>query len=112
MRPARLVWLLALLAGPVAAQEASIKETRCWAGDVAFSAGAGLNAGDGGVVCQPGSGWTGVETAAPVLGCLLEGELSSVGAVVGIRNSDSLLIQCEPNGRWTTLVIGAGEKAE
>tara|TARA_R110002020_G_scaffold6295_23_gene26417 strand:+ start:12796 stop:13131 length:336 start_codon:yes stop_codon:yes gene_type:complete len=107
MRAAALFWLLALLAGPVAAQEASVKETRCWAGDVAFSAGAGLNAGEGGVVCQPGSGWTRMAADAPVLGCLLEGELSSVGAVLGIRNSDSLVIQCAPNGRWVRLAIEA-----
>ena len=100
---AALIAALALLCGPVLAQEASIKETRCWVGDVTFSAGAGINAGGSAAVCEAGSGWKVAEVGAPVIGCLLEGELSSVGAVVGIRNNDSLLLQCDASGRWTTL---------
>ncbi len=93
MRAARL-FVLALLALPVApalAQEASVKETRCWVGDVTFSAGAGINAGESAAVCQAGTGWQEAKAGAPVIGCLLEGELSSVGAVVGIRNNDTLM---------------------
>ena len=95
--------LLPVLASPALAQEASIKETRCWVGDVTFSAGAAINAGETAAVCQAGSGWKQAEGNAPVIGCLLEGELSSVGAVVGIRNNDTLLLQCDASGRWTTL---------
>lgn len=96
--------------GGAAAQEASasIKETRCWVGDVAFSAGAGINAGEAVAVCAAGSGWTAAEAGTPVTGCLLEGKLSSVGAVVGIRNNSNLLIQCDASGRWTTLAAPAG----
>jgi hypothetical protein len=105
MRAARL-WalvLLALPAVPTLAQEASVKETRCWVGDVTFSPGAGINAGESASVCQAGSGWQEAEAGAPVIGCLLEGELSSVGAVVGIRNNDTLLLQCDVSGRWVTI---------
>lgn len=95
--------LLPALAGPVFAQEASVKETRCWVGDVTFSAGAAINAGEAAAICQAGSGWKLAEGNAPIIGCLLEGKLSSVGAVVGIRNNDTLLLQCDISGRWTTL---------
>ena len=104
MRAARfLVLVLAFLPGPALAQEASVKETRCWVGDVTFSAGAGINAGTSAAVCEAGSGWKEAEAGAPVIGCLLEGELSSVGAVVGIRNNDTLMLQCDPSGRWVTI---------
>ena len=105
MRSARLM-ALALLAfpiGPAIAQEASVKETRCWVGDVTFSAGAGINAGESVAICRSGTGWQEAEAGAPIIGCLLEGELSSVGAVVGIRNNDTLMLQCDSNGRWVTI---------
>ena len=92
-----------MLCGPALAQEASVKETRCWVGDVTFSAGAGINAGKSAAVCEAGSGWKVAEAGTPVIGCLLEGELSSVGAVVGIRNNDSLVLQCDASGRWMTI---------
>lgn len=104
MRAARGVILaLALLPATAFAQEASVKETRCWVGDVTFSPGAGINAGSGAAICEAGRGWKEAEAGAPIIGCLLEGELSSVGAVVGIRNSDHLLIQCDASGRWMTI---------
>ena len=77
-------------------------------GDVAFSAGAAINAGETTAVCQAGSGWKQAEGNATAVGCLLEGELSSVGAVVGIRNNDTLLLQCDASGRWTTLSSAEG----
>lgn len=73
MRAALVLALLPLLTAPTFAQEASVKETRCWVGDVAFSAGAGINAGAAAAVCQAGSGWTDAEAGSPVMGCLLEG---------------------------------------
>ena len=100
--------LLPAMAAPALAQEASLRETRCWVGDVTFSAGAAINAGDTAAVCQAGNGWKQAEADAPVIGCLLEGELSSVGAVVGIRNTDTLLLQCDASGRWTTLSSAGG----
>ena len=105
MRAAWLVVvpLLALTAGPALAQEASVKETRCWVGDVTFSPGAGINAGESVSICQAGTGWQKAEAGSPVIGCLLEGELSSVGAVVGIRNNDTLMLQCDVSGRWVTI---------
>ena len=107
MRTGLLVFVtLALFAAAASAQEASVKETRCWVGDVTFSAGAGINAGDGVAVCMAGNGWTKGEAGAPVVGCLLEGKLSSVGAVVGIRNNDSMLIQCDASGRWVSVEHG------
>ncbi|MNY80150.1 hypothetical protein D3C86_2210670 [compost metagenome] len=63
----------------------------------------GINGGNGIAVCAAGTGWQEAKTDALVAGCLLEGKLSSVGAVVGIRNKDSLLLQCDAGGRWTTL---------
>jgi hypothetical protein len=33
----------------------------------------------------------------------MRGELSAVGAVVGIRNNDRLLLQCDEGGRWVTI---------
>jgi hypothetical protein len=51
--------LLALPAVPTLAQEASVKETRCWVGDVTFSPGAGINAGESAAVCQAGHGLAG-----------------------------------------------------
>lgn len=98
--------LLAIAGGPSAAQEASVRETRCWVGDIAFSAGAAINAGDQVAVCRAGTGWTKAEVDTPVAGCLLEGKLSSAGAVVGVRNSDSVLLQCDASGRWVTLKSG------
>jgi hypothetical protein len=104
----RAAWYLALglvvlPAAPALSQEASVKETRCWVGDVTFSPGAGINAGESVSVCQSGTGWQEAKAGAPVIGCLLEGELSSVGAVVGIRNNDTLLLQCDASGRWVTI---------
>lgn len=105
MRAALVLFLgfTTMLGSPVAAQEASLRETRCWVGDVTFSASMGINGGDGIAVCQAGSGWQPAKAGTLVAGCLLEGELSSIGAVVGIRNNDSLLLQCDAAGRWTTI---------
>ena len=105
MRRARLLVLalLAVPAVPALAQEASVRETRCWVGDVAFSAGAGINAGEGAAVCKAGAGWVTAAAAAPIAGCLLEGKLSSAGAVVGVRNRDDVLLQCGPGGRWAII---------
>jgi hypothetical protein len=105
MRTARLLALVLLVlpAVPTLAQEASVKETRCWVGDVTFSPGAGINAGESAAICQLGTGWQEADAGSPVIGCLLEGELSSVGAVVGIRNNDTLMLQCDVSGRWVTI---------
>lgn len=105
MRTALLLVLgfASVAGGPAVAQEASVRETRCWAGDVTFSAGLAIGVGDGVAICDPGSGWTAAKTDVQVAGCLLEGELSSVGAVVGIRNNDRLLLQCDASGRWVTI---------
>ena len=89
--------------GPAVAQEVSARETRCWVGDVAFTAGVGINAGAGVAVCRAGTGWEPGTAETPVVGCVLEDKFSSIGAVVAIRNNDSLLMQCDPSGRWTTV---------
>lgn len=94
--------------GVATAQEASLRETRCWVGDVTFSAGAGINTGSGTAVCTAGSGWEAAEGDALVAGCLLEGKLSSVGAVVGIRNTDRMLLQCDASGRWMSIEATSG----
>jgi hypothetical protein len=103
---ALVLGLIAFQGGPAAAQEATIKETRCWVGDVAFTAGVGINAGDGVAVCRAGTGWEAGEATTPVVGCVLEDKFSSVGAIVGIRNNDSLLLQCDATGRWTPVNTG------
>ena len=101
----RAAWVLAtavllLQGGPALGQEATARETRCWVGDVVFSAGIGIHAGTGTAVCAVGSGWTAATAETPVAGCLLEGKLSSIGAVVEIRNADDKLLQCDGSGRW------------
>ena len=102
-----LLLIVGVVAGmassPTVAQEASVSETRCWVGDVAFSPGMGLNVGEGVAVCEVGSGWKSVDVKGPVAGCLLEGELSSIGAVVSIRNNDDLVLQCEAGGQWAII---------
>jgi hypothetical protein len=95
-----------LLQMPVLAQDAADTEARCFLGSVTFSSGAAMSAGSGTMACQSG-GW--VETEGDAAGCLLEGELSSVGAVVGINNNDTLSLQCAPNGRWETIPVAAAE---
>lgn len=100
-----IVGLVAGIAsGPVVAQEASARETRCWVGDVGFSQGLRVNTGDGVAVCEAGT-WQEVKAEASAVGCLLEGDMSSVGAVVGVRNSDGVLLQCMPDGRWETIGV-------
>jgi hypothetical protein len=94
---------------PAFAQEASVKETRCWVGNVTFSAGVGINAGDGTAVCNAGTGWAQAKANTPVAGCLLEGKLSSAGAIVAIRNNDTMLMQCDVTGRWVTIETAAKE---
>ncbi|MBJ3784411.1 hypothetical protein [Devosia sediminis] len=95
--------LLLMLASPTVAQEASLRETRCWVGDVVFSAGMSVSVGDDVAVCEAGTGWRIAGSNVAVAGCVLEGEFSSVGAVVGIRNSDDMLLQCDPRGHWVTI---------
>ena len=95
--------VLLLQGGAASGQEASARETRCWVGDVVFSAGIGINAGTGTAVCAVGSGWTAATAETPVAGCLLEGKLSSIGAVVEIRNADDKLLQCDGSGRWVLI---------
>ena len=111
--PVLFLVLLAVTTGPAVAQDASasasVRDSRCWVGGVTFSAGMGINVGDGVAVCKAGAGWTLEEAKAPVAGCLLDGKLSSAGAVVSIRNNDSMLLQCDPTGRWVTLEAAAKE---
>ena len=107
LTPLLVLALFSVPCGSAIAQEASVRETRCWAGDVTFSAGMGINVGEGIAVCEAGSGWIKAEVDTPVAGCLLEGKLSSAGAVVGVRNSDNLLLQCDASGRWMTIEPGA-----
>lgn len=112
MRPALLllaIGLLALPSGAAMAQDASAKETRCWVGNVTFSAGAGISAGNGTAVCNAGTGWAEAKADAPVAGCLLEGKLSSAGAIVGIRNNAAMLLKCDVTGRWVMIEAAAKE---
>lgn len=57
--------LVAAQGAPALAQEVSARETRCWVGDVAFTAGVGINAGVGIAVCRAGTGWEAGEADAP-----------------------------------------------
>ena len=94
--------LMALSAPATVGQEVSARETRCSVGNVAFSSGVGISAGEGVAVCDAGS-WSMGKADTPVAGCLLDGKLSSAGAIVGIRNSDTMLLQCDVSGRWVTI---------
>lgn len=102
--------LLALLAtlplstvSATAQEAAAVRETRCWLGSVTFSSGASIYAGDGVAVCEGEGGWRETEGRDAAAGCLLEGELSSPGAVVGISNNDRLSLQCGEDGRWVAI---------
>ena len=104
-----LVGLLVLpaLIAPASAQEANVRETRCWVGGVAFSAGAGIAGGGGIAECQAATGWQLGKTDALVVGCLLDGKLSSIGAVLDIRDHDNRILKCESSGRWTMIELPA-----
>lgn len=103
MAMALMAWGLA--GAGVGAQEASaVRETRCWLGSVTFSSGALVNTGNGVSVCESDAGWRPRDEPAEAAGCLLEGELSSVGAVVGISNNDRMWLSCGSDGRWSTIV--------
>ena len=96
--------MIAVLGGPAAAQESVVvRETRCWLGSVTFSAGASMSVGNGVATCEGDDIWQAGAADSIAAGCLLEGKLSSVGAVVGISNNDVLSLQCASNGTWATL---------
>ena len=105
MRPAWVLAVLAslLLGGHSTAQETVVREARCWLGSSTFSAGATMNAGDGVAVCDATTGWQATSPDSSAAGCMLEGDLSSVGAVVGVRNNDTVLLRCESSGSWVTI---------
>lgn len=106
-----VVVMLALLGGGASAQESAVvRETRCWLGSVTFSSGAAVNTGAGVSVCEADQGWQRSDADAEAAGCLLEGELSGVGAVVGISNNDRMWLRCESDGHWST--VEADEPAE
>ncbi len=100
-----LLMSAAAIAAPVSAQEASSREARCWIGSSTFSPGASMHVGTAVATCDAGSGWVTSESPGDAAGCLLEGELSSVGAVVGIRNNATLVLQCQPAGTWETMPV-------
>lgn len=92
-----------LLVGPGNAQEAGPREERCWIGSSTFSIGAAMRVGDGVARCDGAAGWVSPDAPMSAAGCLLDGELSSVGALVGVRNSDSLVLSCTADGQWVKL---------
>lgn len=99
-----------ILGGSVAAQDKpGVSQTRCFLGSLTFSAGAQANVGDGTAVCKGDSSWQKVQSDASAAGCILEGKLSSSGAIVGIDNNDQLSLQCDASGRWVT-VANKGEE--
>ena len=104
-----LVVFGALLGVPVMAQDnAVVRETRCWLGSVTFSSGALMDTGSGVMACVADRGWVAQDgEAGDAAGCLLDGDISSVGAVIGISNNDRQWLQCEANGRWTVIESGA-----
>lgn len=93
----------ALLSGPSGAQESGPREERCWIGSSTFSLGAAMRVGDAVARCDGVAGWVAPDAPLSAAGCLMDGELSSVGALVGVRNSDSLVLSCAADGRWVTL---------
>ena len=99
----------AVIAAPARSQETAVpKETRCWLGSVTFSAGALMNSGAGVTACVADRGWVAQEgEAGDSAGCLLDGDLSSAGAVVGVSNNDQFWLQCEADGRWSKLARDA-----
>lgn len=96
--------LFAVLSGPASAQEtAVVREARCWIGSSTFSAGAAMSVGDAVAVCDSTSGWKAPAVAVSASGCLLEGKLSSTGAILGVRNGDTMLVKCDAGGTWVTV---------
>ena len=92
--------LTAVVSGPGHAQDQAVGEARCWIGSSTFSAGASMYVGDSIATCAAASGWKASEATVSAAGCLLDGKLSSAGALVDLRNSDSLLLECAAGGRW------------
>lgn len=98
------LYMIVVLGGPAAAQDgAAMSETRCLLGSVSFSAGASMSVGNGVATCEGDDVWQATASGSMAAGCLLEGKLSSVGAVVGISNNDALSLQCGSDGTWATL---------
>ena len=95
--------LTAVLSGPSHAQETVVGEARCWIGSSTFSPGSSMYVGDSIATCDAASGWRASEATVSAAGCLLDGKLSSAGALVDLRNSDSLLLECDAGGRWVKL---------
>jgi hypothetical protein len=99
------VWNVA----PALSQEAAVaQETRCWLGSVTFSSGSLMNTGTGVKTCVGDKGWIAEAESGDAAGCLLDGELSSVGAIVSVSNADQLWVRCETDGRWSQVVSDAG----
>ena len=86
---------------PAFAQETShaTEQGRCWVASESFTPGASIRSGDEVVECQPDFSWA--PTVRSAAGCILEGELSSVGAVVDAGPATSnVKTRCRADGSW------------
>lgn len=90
----------ALASGPAAGQDKAAREARCWIGSSTFSVGATMFVGQSVAVCDASGAWMASDESLSAAGCLLEGKLSSAGAVVGVRNSEAMLLECGADGQW------------
>jgi hypothetical protein len=70
----------------------------CWLGNMAYSPGATIRASDGVMICQPDFTWA--LTKRDSSGCVAEGRFYNVGAFENGPRSDSVRMQCLPDGSW------------
>lgn len=92
---------LVFCTGASFAQEAGLapEQGRCWVASESFTPGATIRSGDEVIECQPDFSWA--PTTRSASGCMLDGELNSIGALVDAGPADSnLKSRCQSSGAW------------
>jgi hypothetical protein len=94
------VAVAALMAVPVAAQEAAIiqEQNRCWLGSISFSPGAAMRAGDAVMKCSDDFKW--IMSNSYAAGCILAGKFYHSGAIENGPNQQAIKQRCEDDGSW------------
>ena len=96
-----IVIAVVLLCIPASAQEAH-EQDRCWFASESFTPGATIRAGETVMACQTDFTWA--TTTQNAAGCLLDGDVSSYGAIVEAGPADSnVKSQCQLDGTWLRL---------
>ncbi len=69
----------------------------CWFGNMSFSPGATVRAGESVMVCVDGTTWEATEKDAS--GCLFDGKFFSIGSVYAF-SAQAPQLQCLADGQW------------